>query len=151
MKIKSITILRITVLLIGAILLALCIGLTWAIKDEGDFNYWGYIVLITLYLTSVATFFAIYQTIKLLKYIDQKEGISDLPIIALRNIKYCAFIISIIYTINIPFFYYAAQLEDAPGIMLIGFAMAFAPFVIGVFISVFQELLQDTLAIKTEK
>ena len=49
-----------------------------------------------------------------------------------------------------PFFYIAAKSEDAPGIMVIGLVMVFAPMVIAVFAAVLQRLLQNAIVIKSE-
>ncbi|HHY82777.1 MAG TPA: DUF2975 domain-containing protein [Clostridiales bacterium] len=51
---------------------------------------------------------------------------------------------------GLPFFYIVAEKDDAPGLIIIGMTIAGIAFVIFVFASVLNRLLQDVIAIKTE-
>ncbi|WP_191560882.1 DUF2975 domain-containing protein [Metabacillus idriensis] len=147
--------LKIAVILIGIPVLALCIFLVpeianFAAELYPDLAYMKYLVLIDLYATAVPFYFALYQAFKLLSYIDKNKAFSELSVGALKNIKYCAFSISILYVLGMPLFYLMAEIDDAPGIILIGMVIIFASFVIAVFAAVLQKLLKETIDIKSE-
>jgi MFS superfamily sulfate permease-like transporter len=137
--------LKIVVILIGIPILALCIF--WL---PGFVNYLPYSILIGVYATAIAFFYALYQALKLLSYIDKNKAFSELSVDALKNIKYCAITISIIYALLVPFLFPIADADDAPG--LIGFPciIIFASFVIAVFAAVLQKLLKEAIDIKSE-
>ncbi|KRF63617.1 hypothetical protein ASG99_05710 [Bacillus sp. Soil768D1] len=147
--------LKIAVILIGIPVLALCIFLVpeiakFAAELYPDMTYIKYLVLIDLYASAIPFYFALYQTFKLLSYIDKNKAFSELSVRALTKIKYCAITISIFYVVGMPLFYLIAELDDAPGIILIGLVIIFASMVIAVFAAVLQRLLQEAIDIKSE-
>ncbi len=155
MKRGSTIFLKIAVFLIGTPVLALCIfGLPMLAKEaaEGnsEFAYVLYGILIVMYVSAIPFFVALYQAFKLLSYIDKNKAFSEISVKALKNIKYCAITISGLYVVGMPFFYIFAELDDAPGIILIGMLFIFAPMVIAVFAAVLQRLLQEAIDIKSE-
>ncbi|MED4728307.1 hypothetical protein D1872_185310 [compost metagenome] len=155
MKRGSTLFLKIAVILIGIPVLALCIFLVPGIANYAaelypDFAYMKYLLLIDLYAAAIPFYFALYQAFKLLSYIDKNEAFSELSVRALKNIKYCAITISILYVVGMPLFYLIAEIDDAPGIILIGLVIIFASMVIAVFAAVLQRLLQEAINIKSE-
>ncbi|MFE4354574.1 DUF2975 domain-containing protein [Peribacillus butanolivorans] len=147
--------LKIAVILIGIPVLALCIFLVpeiakFAAELYPDMTYINYLVLIDLYASAIPFYFALYQAFKLLSYIDKNKAFSELSVRALTKIKYCAITISILYVVGMPLFYLIAELDDAPGIILIGLVIIFASMVIAVFAAVLQRLLQEAIDIKSE-
>ncbi|CAM3976493.1 DUF2975 domain-containing protein [Mesobacillus zeae] len=147
--------LKIAVIIIGIPVLALCIFLVPEIANYAselypDITYLKYLVLIGLYVTAIPFYFALYQAFKLLSYIDKNKAFSELSVKALKNIKNCAITISILYVAGMPFFYLMAEVDDAPGIILIGLGIIFASIVIAVFAAVLQKLLQEAINIKSE-
>ncbi len=103
-----------------------------------------------MYATAIPFFFALYQAFKLLSYIDKNKAFSELSVKALKNIKYCAITISILYAVGMPFFYLIAEEDDAPGLIVIGLVIIFASMVIAVFAAVLQKLLKEAIDIKSE-
>jgi hypothetical protein len=95
-------------------------------------------------------FFALYQALKLLSYIDKNKAFSQISVKALVNIKYCAITIGIIYAVLIPLVFPIADADDAPGLMGFPVIFIFASSVVGVFAAVLQRLLQDAIDIKSE-
>ncbi|WP_068985596.1 DUF2975 domain-containing protein [Lysinibacillus xylanilyticus] len=147
--------LKTAVFLIGIPVLALCIfWLPWFANEAAEhypkLAYLQYPTLIGVYVTAIAFFVALYKTLRLLSYIDKNEAFSDLSVRALKNIKFCAIIISGMYVIGMPVFYLMADLDDAPGIIVIGMVIIFASFVIAVFAAVLQKLLKNAIDIKSE-
>jgi hypothetical protein len=155
MKRVSTLFLKIAVILIGIPILALCIFLVPEIANYAaelfpNIAYMKYLVLIYLYVTAIPFYFALYQAFKLLSYIDKNKAFSELSVRALKNIKYCAITISILYVVGMPLFYLMAEIDDAPGIILIGLVVIFASMVIAVFAAVLQKLLKEAIDIKSE-
>lgn len=145
MKHGSTLFLKIAVIFIGIPVLALCIF--WV---PGFVNYLSYPILIGVYATAVSFFFALYQALKLLSYIDKNKAFSELSVKALKSIKYCAVTISIIYTVLIPFLFPIADADDAPGLIGFPIIIVFASIVIAVFAAVLQRLLKEAIDIKSE-
>ncbi|MGN2619561.1 DUF2975 domain-containing protein [Bacillus stercoris] len=147
--------LKIAVIFIGIPILALCIFLVPKIANYSaellpNIVYIKYLVFIYLYVTAIPFFFALYQAFKLLSYIDKNKAFSGLSVRALKNIKYCAVTISIFYAAGMPVFYLIADIDDAPGIIVIGLVIIFASMVIAVFAAVLQKLLKEAIDIKSE-
>lgn len=151
MKRGSTSILRAAVIFIGLIVLLVCIfALPRAINSElkGDFDYGP--IFLGLYVAAAPFFAALYQTLKLLKSIDKKRIFSKEPIKALQSIKYCAYIISGLFSLGMPYVFYVADRDDAPGVVALGFIIIGVSFVIAAAAAMFQGLLQNAVDIKSE-
>lgn len=147
--------LKIAVFFIGTPVLAICIfGLPLIVKEaiesNSEFAYVLYGIVTVMYLSAIPFFVALYQAFKLLSYIDKNKAFSEISVKALKNIKFCAITISGLYVLGMPFFFIFGDLDDAPGVVLIGMALIFAPLVIAVFAAVLQRLLKEAIDIKSE-
>lgn len=155
MKRISTIILRCAVFIASAVILALCVGVTWlAFMDTSPASphyAMAFVLLFGVYASAIPFFIALFHAYKLLMYIDAKKAFSASSVAALTAIKRCAITIFAICTLaGMPFFYYWAQVEDAPGIILFGSAIPATAFVIAVFASVLSRLFRDAWALKTE-
>ncbi|WP_282137211.1 DUF2975 domain-containing protein [Rossellomorea aquimaris] len=145
--------LKIAVFLIGTPVLALCVfGLPWLAKDAAgsELAYLINGILVVMYVSAIPFFVALYQAIRLLIYIDKNNAFSELSVKALKNIKYCATTITILYVAGMPLFFLMGEIDDAPGVIVIGMMFIFAPLVIAVFAAVLQKLLKNAIEIKSE-
>ncbi|MGM1049784.1 MAG: DUF2975 domain-containing protein [Bacillota bacterium] len=155
MKRGSTLFLKIAVIIIRIPVLALCIFFVPAIANFAselypDIGYIKYLVIIDLYAAAIPFYFALYQAFILLNYIDKNKAFSELSVRALKNIKYCAITISIVYVVGVPLLYLIAEKDDAPGMIVIGLVITFASMVIAVFAAVLQKLLKEAIDIKSE-
>ena len=155
MKQGSTFFLKIAVFLIGTPVLALCIFMVPMIAKNAaeGISGWDYVILgilIIMYVSAIPFYVALYQAFKLLSYIDKNKAFSELSVRALKKIKNCAITISGLYVVSLPLFYIFAELDDAPGVIIIGMVLVFAPMVIAVFAAVLQRLLQEAINIKSE-
>ncbi|GIO56666.1 DUF2975 domain-containing protein [Paenibacillus cineris] len=155
MKRVSTLFLKVAVFLIGLPILALCIFVVPGIANFAaelypDHAYLKYLVFVDLYASAVPFYLALYQSFRLLIYIDRNEAFSELSVSALKNIKYCAVAISILYVAGLPLLYLIAEADDAPGVILIGLVIIFASMVIAFFAAVLQRLLKEAIDIKSE-
>ena len=103
-----------------------------------------------MYVSVIPFFIALYQAFKLLSYIDKNQSFSELSVTSLKKIKFCAITISGLYVVIMPFVFLVADLDDAPGLIIIGMVPVFASMVIAVFAAVLQRLLQEAIHIKSE-
>jgi hypothetical protein len=146
---SSTLLLRLILWIIGAIVLAICaIGLPLLIMQEPVGGYLP--LLLSIYAAAIPFFIALYHTLTLLSYIDKNTAFSPRSVAALGVIKYCAFSVSALYAIALPYIYMVAQADDAPGVIIIGMVFTCAPFAVGVFAAVLQKLAQSAIDIKTE-
>jgi len=158
MKLGTTLFLKIAVILIGIPVLALCIFLlpqiaieaSEAMKRGWDFTYVVYAILMVMYISAIPFYFALYQTFNLLGYIDKNQAFSELSVSALKKIKNCAVLISGLYLVALPFVFIMAEIDDAPGLVIVGMIPIFASMVIAVFAAVLQRLLKEAIDIKEE-
>ncbi|MFC6038584.1 DUF2975 domain-containing protein [Paenisporosarcina macmurdoensis] len=153
MKRGSTIFLKLAVFLIGSPVLAWGIfGLYWLPNNpvNPDYAHILYPIVIGMYVSVIPFFIALYQAFKLLSYIDKNQAFSELSVRALKNIKFCAITISSLYVVILPFVFLAADLDDAPGLVIVGMVPVFASLVIAVFAAVLQKLLQEAIDIKSE-
>lgn len=145
--------LKAAVILIGSPVFALSIlGLPWLMNNPVNPDYANmlYPILTGMYLASLIFYFALYQAFKLLSYIDTNKAFSERSVQALKNIKYCASIISALFMLMLPFVYLIAEKDDAPGLIIVGTAPVFASLVVAVFAAVLQRLLKEAFELKSE-
>ncbi len=155
MKRSSTLFLKFALFIIGLPVLVVCIVLIpMALRNLSDGVVgWDLLMaglLTIMYLAAIPFYMALFQAFKLLGYIDRNTSFSEESVTALRKIKYCAIIITGLYVLNLPLFYVFAELDDAPGVILVGMAFIFAPMVIAVFSAVLEKLLQEAISIKLE-
>lgn len=107
-------------------------------------------MVIALYAAAVPFFIVLWQALKLLNYIDNNKAFSDLSVRALKTIKYCALVITVLFIGCVPLLLPIAEADDAPGLMVMGMIIACMPITVAVFAAVLQKLLKEALAIKSE-
>ncbi|WP_047985583.1 DUF2975 domain-containing protein [Ornithinibacillus californiensis] len=153
MKRGSTLFLKLALIIIGLPVLALCIvGLIYLVNHPAnpDYAHLLYPIVIGMYLSVIPFYIALYQAFKLLNYIDRNQAFSQISVDALNKIKYSAITFSILYVVILPFVFIVAELDDAPGLIIIGGIPIFAALVIAVFAAVLQRLLQEAINIKSE-
>lgn len=155
MKRVSTAFLKIAVIVIGIPILAACIFIVPGIANFAaelipNIPSLKYLVIVYLYITALPFYFALYQAFQLLSFIDHGKAFSELSVKALKTIKNCAILISLLFVAFLPLLYFLAEYDDAPGIIVIGLFIVFASMVIAVFAAVLQKLLQEAIDIKSE-
>lgn len=145
--------LKIAVFLIGTPVLAVCVSLLVILANDSanpDYAKILYPIVFGMYVAAIPFFYALFQSLKLLSYIDNNKAFSELSVTALKKIKYSAFTISIVYVFEMPFFFMLGEKDDAPGIIVIGSVLIFASLVIALFAGVLHKLLKEAIDIKSE-
>ncbi|HHU19076.1 MAG TPA: DUF2975 domain-containing protein [Bacilli bacterium] len=158
MKQVSTMFLKVVVISMGIPVLGLCIYLLPKIADVAfshvaDGDTLGYLILtilIVMAITAIPFYLGLYQTVKLLSYIEKDQAFSQISVTALTKIKNYAKLISALYVVILPMVYFVAEWDDAPGLILIDFVVIGASFALAVFASVLQRLLQTAIDYKEE-
>ena len=123
--------LKAVVVLMGLPVVALCIFIipeiaAFLVELVPSLTYLQYPFMIGLYASAGIYFVALYQVFKLLGYIDQDLAFSDLTVQVLKNIKRCAAAIGGLFILFMPLIFMMGDLDDAPGLVLIGLIIIFA-------------------------
>ena len=140
--------LKTVIYLFGLLIAGLCVILVGVISAGNAGMYLP--VMLVMLLTALPFFYALYQGLLLLRYIDHNSAFSQESVGATKTIKFCAASISALYALAMPYIVYVADKDDAPGAVLIGLVFIFAPLVTSVFAAVLEKLLQNAIDIKSE-
>ncbi len=141
--------LRAVIYLIGLAVLGLCVILVGNAFGNQDVGMY-FPILIGMTITAIPFFYALYQGLLLLSYIDNNAPFSELSVKALRTARYCHFAVSGIYAVGMPYIIWVAEKDDAPGAVAFALLILFAFLVVGVFTAVVEKLVQNALDIKSE-
>ena len=158
MKRSSTIFLQIVIVLIGIVALAVMIRfpLTEGRAANVDlFSIYADPFIIYGYLASIAFFVALYQAFRLLGYIGQNKVFSLNSVKALRTIKYCAIILSILIVmaaiyIRLSFSDKSITDDDQAGFIAVSIVATFISIVIATAAAVFERTLQSAVDIKSE-
>ncbi len=158
MKRSSTIFLQVVIVLIGIVALAIMIRfpLTEGRAVNLDlFSIYSDPFILYGYAASIPFFVALYQAFKLLGYIGQNKVFSLNSVKALRNIKYCAIILSILIVmaaiyIRISFSVKSVTDDDPAGFIAVSIVATFISIVIASAAAVFEKTLQSALDIKSE-
>ncbi|MBM4764599.1 DUF2975 domain-containing protein [Bacillus sp. B15-48] len=153
MKRGKITFLKLAIFIIWIVVLTLCIyWLPWSgrktVEMYPEYAYLRLPVHIGLAITAIPFTFALYQALKLLRYIESKNAFSALAVNSLRHIKSCAIAITTLYILGGILLITNNAMH--PGIAIIGLSIIFTSLTIAFFAAVLQELLLSALKIKSE-
>lgn len=149
MKKGSTLFLKFVLVLLALATLAVCVfGLPRLIASDQTGYYRP--IIIGLYVPAIPFLFALYQAFTLLGLIDKNNAFSQASVKTLKTIKYCALAICGLFGAGMPYIFYAADRDDAPGVVAIGLVIIGASFVIATFAAVLQKLIQNAVDIKSE-
>jgi hypothetical protein len=103
------------------------------------------------YAASIAFFVALYKAFKLLGYIGQNKVFSSNSVKALKSIKYCAIVLSILIVIAGLIIKVSHDEEDDPaGFIAICILTTFISLVIATAAAIFEKILQNAIDMKSE-
>lgn len=147
--------LKVTLVIMALPILALCIFVVPQIAEffaelVPNWAFLRYPFLVGLYAAALIYFAALYQTMKLLTYIDKDTAFSEASVSVLKNIKLCAILIGTLFVLFMPLIFLMGDADDAPGVIVIGIGIVFGCVVIAVFAAVLQKLLHNAIDIKSE-
>ena len=91
-----------------------------------------------------------YFLLRLLKQIEENQAFSNQSLDILKKIERTILIIGFAFFGLLPKFLKVADLDDAPGLMLVGIAVVFIPFAVYTLTSVLENLLEHAILLKTD-
>ena len=161
---KSTFFMRVIIILLGAVVLIpsilffpkVAIMLRFAlvgISTQREFVFEGiyFLLYATIYVALIPFCIALYQTLKLLGYIDEKETFSEKTVKALKVIRNCAIAILVIFIVGVmPIICYFAVYDDVLIGIVFWSAFALIPMAITVFASMLMNLIKEAIEIKSE-
>ncbi|HEU4552511.1 MAG TPA: DUF2975 domain-containing protein [Chitinophaga sp.] len=154
MKRISITFLQAVVVLIGIVALAILIRfpLTEGRAANLDlFSIYFDPFILYGYAASIAFFVALYKAFKLLGYIGQNKVFSSNAVKALKSIKYCAIVLSVLIVVAGLYIRIFHNKEDDPaGFLAICIVTTFVSVVVATAAAIFEKILQNAIDMKSE-
>lgn len=154
MKKTSMVFLQGIIVLIGLITLAIMIRMP---LTEGRainldlFHIYSDPFIMYGYLASISFFIGLYQAFKLLGYIGKNQVFTLSAVIALRNIKYSAIVLSILIVLaGLYIKIFHAEGDDPAGFLALCIVTTFVSVVIATVVAVFEKNLQSAVDIKSE-
>jgi hypothetical protein len=154
MKRISTVFLQAVIVLIGIVALAILIRvpLTEGRATNLDlFSIYSDPFILYGYAASIAFFVALYKAFKLLGYIGQNKVFSSNAVKALKSIKYCAIVLSILIVaagLYIKIFH--SEEDDPAGFLAMCIVTTFASIVVATAAAIFEKLLQNAVDMKSE-
>lgn len=118
--------------------------------DMPTVTYEAWLFVAVLYFTEIVFFLLVIQAFKLLILIDHNDVFSEKALNHIRWIKIGCGAIGVAYLGLMPLVYQLADIEDAPGVVLIAGCGIMVPFILSVFMAVLQKLLESAIALKNE-
>ena len=154
MKRISTLFLQAVIVLIGMVVLALLI---WLPLTEGRatnldlLSIYADPFILYGYAASIAFFVALYKAFKLLGYIGQNKVFSPNSVGALKSIKYCAIVLSILIVMAGLYIKVSHHKDDDPaGFLAICMVTTFASVVVATAAAIFEKILQNAIDMKSE-
>lgn len=154
MKRISIIFLQAVIVLIGIVALAILIRfpLTEGRAANLDlFSIYADPFILYGYAASIAFFVALYKAFKLLGYIGQNQVFSSNSVKALKSIKYCAIVLSILIVASGLYIRMFHHKDDDPaGFLAMCMVTTFASIVVATAAAIFEKILQNAIDMKSE-
>lgn len=155
MKRTSTIFLRTAIVFMGLGVFALCtllLPVLWGdvAANFPEYSYAAYAVFSAMFVAAVPFFVGLYSAWRLLALIDKGMPFTKESAKTVKTIMYAAASISVIYIVNMPFFYVWGDTKDAPGLIVIGLVLVGAPMVIAVFASLLHRLISEASHLKSE-
>lgn len=154
MKRISIMFLQAVIVLIGLMALAIMIRmpLTEGRATNLDlFSIYADPFILYGYAASIAFFVALYKAFRLFGYIGQNKVFSSNSVKALKSIKHCAIVLSILIVIAGLYIMLAHNKDDDPaGFFAMCIVTTFIAIVVATAAAIFERILQKAIDIKSE-
>jgi hypothetical protein len=136
--------------IIGIIIFTLIISI-FAIPSlikEGIAFYSKNIIIsffVGIYLSIIPFLYSNIQAIKIINNISKNNLFSEDTIKSFNKIKKSSFVFCVIYIFLFPIFYYLGEIDDAPGMILLGFIIILSSIFIYILMSVLIDVLKNKL------
>lgn len=154
MKRISIIFLQAVIVLIGIVALAIMIRLPLTEGRAANldlFSIYADPFILYGYAASIAFFVALYKAFRLLGYIGQNKVFSSHAVKALKSIKYCAIVLSLLIVAAGLFIKISHNKDDDPaGFIAMCIVTTFVSIVVATAAAIFEKILQNAIDMKSE-
>ena len=154
MKKISTIFLQAVIVLIGIVALAILIRLPLTEERAVNLNLFSIYsdpFILYGYAASIAFFVALYNVFKLLGYVGQNKVFSLNAVKTLKNIRYCAIVLSILIVLaGIYIRLFHNKQDDPAGFLAICIVTTFVSVVIATAAVIFEKILQNAIDMKSE-
>lgn len=127
----------------------LTMGLLFSINEHSVFPE-QVLASISLYLSAIASLLIIYYMYRMLGLVDNNTAFSAMSLVYVHAIFRLALMEFIVLTGTLPFVYFIADNDDAPGVMVIGLGMLIIPLAVATFVSIIEKLLKNAIELKLD-
>lgn len=103
----------------------------------------GYIVLIVAYMALIPLIFSIFHGLRILQFISKSSKSIDLIFLSAQMIRKSFLFIAFLALCILPIFFYIGQMDDAPGLVLVGIILIVVPLAVSAIFRCFQYILKD--------
>lgn len=103
-------------------------------------------ILVILYISAVPLSIIGFHVIKFLSHVNKQETFSAVAMNRLKKIRNSALVVSGLFLLTLPSFYMFAELDDAPGVILVGLVFVFIPTIFTVVTEIVHEIIQEGIA-----
>lgn len=142
--------LKAVVVLLGLVVLLFCLFvLPLGIRTTPPSNPY-YPILIGMYLPTLPFFFALYYSLTLLTLIERQQIFTAPAVVALSRLKLAAATLGGLYALGLPYIFFVADQDDAPGVFLLGLIFTFGPLLVSVLAANLKHLIQPATTLKTD-
>ena len=154
MKRISIIFLQSVIVLIGVVALIIMIRVPLTegrAKNLDIFHVYADPFILYGYASSIAFFVALYKAFKLLGYIGQNKIFTSNSVGALRSIKYCAIVLSVLIVaagLYVRIFHHKD--DDPAGFLAMCIVTTFVSIVVATAAAIFEKILQNAIDMKSE-
>jgi hypothetical protein len=101
------------------------------------------VIVVSVYFISIPYSYAFYITYKLLCLIELREFFTEKSADYLTRINKLAYLVAVFFTIDLPFIYIMADMDDAPGLVMVGLFLTIFSLAIGVFANVLKKVVVE--------
>ena len=109
-----------------------------------------WMLAIAAYGVTASIWFALIKLAQILRLIEHHQVFLPQTLRYVSAIRKAIFVASLTALFALPFFYRITQLEDAPGLMLLGLGLVFIPFAILILMQIVEDLFKSAIAFQSE-
>lgn len=109
-----------------------------------------WMLAIAVYGVTASIWFALIKLAQILRLIEHHQVFLPQTLRYVSAIRKAILVASLTALFDLPFFYRITQLEDAPGLMLLGLGLVFIPFAILILMQIVEDLFKSAIALQSE-
>ncbi len=109
-----------------------------------------WMLAIAVYGVTASIWFALIKLAQILRLIEHHQVFLPQTLRYVSAIRKAILVASLTALFDLPFFYRITQLEDAPGLMLLGLGLVFIPFAILILMQIVEDLFKSAIAFQSE-